>query len=70
MGVAAILVNATYQVLWKIGQLVPEKILKGFTIYGRGCHLGHVTNIMSSEFHFLLPESFHKKFGPDRQSSF
>ena len=41
---------------------VPEKkILKGFTIYGRGGHLGHVTSIMSSVFHFHVPESFHKK---------
>ena len=37
-----------------------EDFLKGFTIYGRGGHLGHVTSIMSSDFHFLLPESFHK----------
>ena len=35
--------------------------MKGFTIYGRGGHLGHVTSIMSSDFHFLVPESFHKK---------
>ena len=41
-----------------------------FTIYGHGCHLGHVTSIMSSDFHFLVPESFHKKFGSHRQSSF
>ena len=34
-----------------------------FTIYGRGGHLGHVTSIMSSDFHFLVPESFHTKFG-------
>ena len=33
--------------------------MKGFTIYGRGGHLGHVTSIMSSDFHFLVPESFH-----------
>ena len=32
-----------------------------FTIYGPGGHLGHVTSIMSSDFHFLVPESFHKK---------
>ena len=46
----------------EIGLLVPEKkIFEGFfTIYGRGCHLGHVTSIMSSDFHFLVPESFHK----------
>ena len=31
-----------------------------FTIYGRGGHLEHVTSIMSSDFHFLLPESFYK----------
>ena len=41
-----------------------------FIIYGHGCHLGHVTSIMSSDFYFLVPESFHTKFGPDRQSSF
>ena len=36
-----------------------------FTIYGLGGHLGHVTSIMSSDFHFLIPESFHTKFGSD-----
>ena len=34
-----------------------------FTIYGHGGHLGHVTSIMSSDFHFLVPESLHIKFG-------
>ena len=34
--------------------------MKGFTIYGHGGHLGHVTSIMSSDFYFLVPESFHK----------
>ena len=42
----------------------------GFTIYGHGGHLGHVTSIMSSDFYFLVPESFHTKFGSDRQISF
>ena len=41
-----------------------------FTIYGRGGHLGHVTNILSSDFHFLVPESFHTKFSSDRHSGF
>ena len=45
-------------------------IFKGITIYGRGGHLGHVTSIVSSDFHFLVPESFHTKFGSDRHSSF
>ena len=40
------------------------------TIYGHGGHLGHVTSITSSYCHFLVPESFHTKFGSDRQSSF
>ena len=44
--------------------------MKGFTIYGHGGHLGHVTSIISSDFHFLVPESFHTKFGSDRHSSF
>ena len=26
--------------------------------------------VMSSDFHFLVPESFHTKFGSDRLSSF
>ena len=33
-----------------------------FTIYGHGGHLVHVTSIMSSDFHFLVRESFHTKF--------
>ena len=41
-----------------------------FTIYEHGGHLGHVTSIMSSDFYFFVPESFHTKFGADRQSSF
>ena len=41
-----------------------------FTIYGCGGHLGHVTSIMSSDFHCLVSESFHTIFGSDRHSSF
>ena len=47
-----------------------EDFLKFFTIYGRGGHLGHVTSITSSDFHFLVPKSSHIKFGSDRHSSF
>ena len=39
-----------------------EDLLKGFTIYGHGGHLGHVTSIMSSDFYFLVLESFLTKF--------
>ena len=38
-----------------------EDFLTVFTIYWHGGHLGHVTSIMSSDFYFLVPESFHKK---------
>ena len=56
----------------EIGRPVPEKKIfeTFFTIYGLGSHLGHVTSIMSSNFHFLLSESFHTKFGSERHSSF
>ena len=47
-----------------------EDFLRVFAIYVRDGHLGHVTSIMSSDFHFLVPENFHKKFGSDRHSSF
>ena len=47
-----------------------EDFRRIFTIYGRVGHLGHVTSIMLSDFHFLVPESFHTKFGSDRHSSF
>ena len=47
-----------------------EDFKRVFTIYGHGGHLGHVTSIMSSYFHYLVPESFHTKFGSDRQRSF
>ena len=32
-----------------------EDFLRLLTLYGRGGHLGHVTSIMSSDFHFLVP---------------
>ena len=47
-----------------------EDFLRVLTIFGHGGHLGHVTSIMSSDFHFLVPESFHKKIRSDWQSSF
>ena len=38
-----------------------EDFLKGFLPYMG--HVGHVTSIMSSDFHMLVPGSFHTKFG-------
>ena len=47
-----------------------EDFRRIFTIYGRVSHLGRVTSIMLSDFHFLVPESFHTKFGSDRHTRF
>ena len=47
-----------------------EDFRRIFTIYGRVGHLGHVTCIELSDFHFLVTESFHTKFGSDRHRSF
>ena len=47
-----------------------KEFLRVFTIYWRGSHRCHVTSIMSSDFYFLVPESFRKKFGSDRHSNF
>ena len=55
----------------KIGPPVLEKkIFEGFNHIWGGGHLGHVTSIMSSDFHFLVPESLHTIMGSDRHSSF
>ena len=47
-----------------------EDFRRIFTIYGCVGHLGHVTSIMLSDFHFLVPESFHTKFCSVQHSSF
>ena len=47
-----------------------EDFERVFTIYGYGGHLGHVTSIMSSDFHFFVLESFHTKFNSDQHSGF
>ena len=39
-----------------------EDILRNFIIYRNGGHLGHVTIVISVEFHFNVPESLHTKF--------
>ena len=47
-----------------------EDFLTVFTIYGHDSYHGHVTIIMLTNFHFLVPESFHKKFDSEGHSSF
>ena len=53
----------------EIGSPVPEKkIFEGFLPY-MGV-MAILVNIISSDFHFLVSESLHTKFGSDRHSSF
>ena len=47
-----------------------EDFWRVFTIHGHGSHLGHVTSIMSINFHFLVPESLQIKFSFDWPSGF
>ena len=41
--------------------VLEKKIFEGFYHIWAFGHLGHVTSIMSSDFHFLVPETFHTK---------
>ena len=41
-----------------------------FTIYGRGGHLGHVTQMPQTNFRSPYPRRLHIKFGFDRASGF
>ena len=55
----------------EIGQPVPEKkIFEGVLPYRHDGHLGHMTSILFTNFHFLVPEGFHIKFGLEWHSSF
>ena len=47
-----------------------EDFSRVFNIYGHGGHLGHVTSIMSLNFNFLVPKSFHTKFGSKLPTGF
>ena len=47
-----------------------EDFLRVFTIYGRGGHLGHVTQMPRTNFHSPYPRKLHIKFGFDQASSF
>ena len=50
----------------EIGPSVPEKIFEVFLSY-----MGMVANlVMTTNFHFLVPESLHTKFGSKRPSGF
>ena len=46
-----------------------EDFLKVFSIYGRGGHLGHVTQISRTNFRSPYPWMFHIKFHFDWPSS-
>ena len=45
-----------------------EDFLMVFTIYGRGSHLGHVTQMPRTKYRSPYPRRLHIKFGFDWQS--
>ena len=47
-----------------------EDFLRVFTIYGRGGHLGHVTQMPRTKYCSPYPRRLHIKFGFDWQSGF
>ena len=47
-----------------------EDFRRDFTIYGRGGHLGHVTQMPPTNFRSAYPERLHIKFGFDLASGF
>ena len=47
-----------------------EDVYRVLTMYGRGGHFGQLTSIMLTNFHFLVPESYHTEFGSEWPSSF
>ena len=47
-----------------------EDFLRVFTIYGRGSHLGHVTQMPQTKYCSPYPRRLHTKFGFDWQSGF
>ena len=47
-----------------------EDFCRVFTIYGRGGHLGHVTQILGTKFRSPYLRRHHIKFGFDRPSGF
>ena len=47
-----------------------EDFCRVLTIYGRGGHLGHVTQMPRRNFRSPYPRRLHIKFGFDRQSGF
>ena len=47
-----------------------EDDFKFFTIYGNGGHVGHVTQLISINFHSYSPSSFNMKFGSKSPNCF
>ena len=47
-----------------------EDFRRVFTIYGRGGHLGHVTQMPRTKYRSIYPRRLHIKFGIDWPSGF
>ena len=50
--------------------MLHARFLKGFNIYGHGCHLGHVTKTIFIHLCPLFPRGLHIKIRFDWQSGF
>ena len=56
------MLHTKFQGHWSTGS-GEEDFFKVFTIYGHGGHVGHVTQLISKNFHSYFPSSFHMNFG-------
>ena len=50
--------------------VLEKKTFEGFLPYGRGRHLGHVTQMLRANFCYPYPRRLHIKFGFDWPSGF
>ena len=56
------MLHTNFQGHWSIGS-GEEDFFKVFTIYGHGSQVGHVTQVICTNFHSHSPSTFHMNFG-------
>ena len=62
MGPETLILYTKFQGNWSNGS-GEEGFLNDFNIYGHGSHTCHVTKLVFTNFHSLVPKSFPMKFG-------
>ena len=63
------MIHTKFQGHWSIGS-VEEDFFEGNTIYGKGSHVGHVTQPICINFHSHSPLSLHMSFGSKSPNCF